>query len=53
MLYSKNVGHGIAFLLYEWHPYIHGGGVDTVWSRVARWYFFKPKIPIWVNLGGP
>jgi hypothetical protein len=20
--------------------------------RVARWHFFKPKIPIWVNLGG-
>jgi hypothetical protein len=22
-------------------------------SRVARWYIFKPKIPIWVNFGGP
>jgi hypothetical protein len=22
-------------------------------DRVARWYIFKPKIPIWVNLGGP
>jgi hypothetical protein len=21
-------------------------------ARVARWYIFKPKIPIWVNLGG-
>jgi hypothetical protein len=21
-------------------------------GRVARWYFFKPKIPIWVNFGG-
>jgi hypothetical protein len=20
--------------------------------RVARWYIFKPKIQIWVNLGG-
>jgi hypothetical protein len=20
-------------------------------SRVARWFVFKPKIPIWVNLG--
>jgi hypothetical protein len=20
--------------------------------RVARWYFFKPKIQIWGNLGG-
>jgi hypothetical protein len=19
--------------------------------RVARWYIFKPKIPVWVNLG--
>jgi hypothetical protein len=22
-------------------------------ARVARWYFFKPKLPIWVNFGGP
>jgi hypothetical protein len=22
-------------------------------SGVARWYIFKPKIPIWVNFGGP
>jgi hypothetical protein len=21
--------------------------------RVARWFVLKPKIPIWVNLGGP
>jgi hypothetical protein len=25
--------------------------VDT--DRVARWYIFKPKIPFWVNFGGP
>jgi hypothetical protein len=24
-----------------------------VQSRVGRRYVFKPKIPIWVNLGGP
>jgi hypothetical protein len=23
-----------------------------MWSRVARWFVFKPKIPIWVNFGG-
>jgi hypothetical protein len=22
-------------------------------SRVARWHIFKPKIPLWVNFGGP
>jgi hypothetical protein len=22
-------------------------------SRVARWFVFKPKIPIWVNFVGP
>jgi hypothetical protein len=22
-------------------------------SRVARWYIFEPKIPSWVNSGGP
>jgi hypothetical protein len=21
--------------------------------RVARWFVFKPKIPIWLNFGGP
>jgi hypothetical protein len=21
--------------------------------RVARWFVFKPKLPIWVNFGGP
>jgi hypothetical protein len=32
------------FALYTCEFHIH-----TV--RVARWHFFKPKIPIWVNLG--
>jgi hypothetical protein len=22
-------------------------------SMVARWFVFKPKIPIWLNFGGP
>jgi hypothetical protein len=22
-------------------------------SRVARWFIFKPKIPVWVHFGGP
>jgi hypothetical protein len=22
-------------------------------TRFARWFLFKPKIPIWVNFGGP
>jgi hypothetical protein len=26
--------------------------LDKLWNRVARWHFFKPKIPIWVNFGG-
>jgi hypothetical protein len=21
--------------------------------KVARWFILRPKIPIWVNLGGP
>jgi hypothetical protein len=25
----------------------------TAATRVARWFVFKPKIPIWVNFGGP
>jgi hypothetical protein len=24
----------------------------NIQSRVARWFIFKPKIPIWVNFGG-
>jgi hypothetical protein len=24
-----------------------------LWSRVARWFILKPKIPIWVNFRGP
>jgi hypothetical protein len=25
----------------------------TVRGRVARWFIFKPKLPIWVHFGGP
>jgi hypothetical protein len=29
------------------------GCYDTIGrNRVARWFAFKPKIPIWVNFGG-
>jgi hypothetical protein len=24
----------------------------SLWTMVARWFIFKPKIPIWVNFGG-
>jgi hypothetical protein len=27
--------------------------MKSVARRVARWYIFKLKIPIWVNIGGP
>jgi hypothetical protein len=27
--------------------------LKTVRARVARWFVFKPKIPILVNFGGP
>jgi hypothetical protein len=26
--------------------------LKQAWSRVARWYIFKPKIPTWVILEG-
>jgi hypothetical protein len=26
---------------------------NRVGIRVARWYTFSPKIPLWVNFGGP
>jgi hypothetical protein len=25
---------------------------NVIYNRVARWYIFKPKIPIWVNFVG-
>jgi hypothetical protein len=25
----------------------------SVANRVARWYIFRPKNPIWENFGGP
>jgi hypothetical protein len=25
---------------------------QLIFSWIARWFFFKPKIPIWVNFGG-
>jgi hypothetical protein len=27
--------------------------INEVDNKVARWFVFKPKIPIWVNFGGP
>jgi hypothetical protein len=32
---------------------IHTERLNGVWLRVARWFVLKPKIPIWVNIGGP
>jgi hypothetical protein len=29
------------------------GHLLQVWRRVARWFLFRPKIPIWVYSGGP
>jgi hypothetical protein len=46
-IYFWIVTHGVNKLLWEKIP---PAGVA---SRVARWFVFKPKIPIWVHLGGP
>jgi hypothetical protein len=27
-------------------------GKKWLFTRVARWYIFRPKISIWVNFGG-
>jgi hypothetical protein len=32
-------------------PRLHFKRAHT--GRVARWFVFKPKIPIWINFGGP
>jgi hypothetical protein len=34
------------------HTYVPTSTMEF-WSRVARWFIFKPKIPIWVNFRGP
>jgi hypothetical protein len=34
--------------LLEWFQPLNPGVNPT---RVARWYLFKPKIPIWVKIG--
>jgi hypothetical protein len=31
-------------------PSFPGSGWERI--RVARWYVFRPKIPIWINFGG-
>jgi hypothetical protein len=40
-----------------WQPWQHSKATCAAFfkfnGRVARWYIFKPKIPIWVNIGGP
>jgi hypothetical protein len=33
-------------------PHLLGNQVVEASTRVARWYIFQPKIPIWVNFGG-
>jgi hypothetical protein len=38
------------YLLFGVSIYI---GINGKGSRAARWFVFKPKIPIWVNFGGP
>jgi hypothetical protein len=49
----------------QWHMYTVWHTILIVWqgtyvctlptlsSRVARWFLFEPKIPNWVNFGGP
>jgi hypothetical protein len=40
-------------LLYEYQPWNKCLLLFALWIRVARWFVFKPKIPIWVIFGGP
>jgi hypothetical protein len=39
----------------EWTNWKSGSPKNgrVVWIRVARWFLFEPKIPIWANFGGP
>jgi hypothetical protein len=37
----------------QMHLFIFHPDRNIFESRVARWYVFKPKIPIWVKFGGP
>jgi hypothetical protein len=37
----------------QWKIYLAIATLIRNSARVARWFVFKPKIPIWVNFGGP
>jgi hypothetical protein len=49
-LHGKSYGNN---LMKKWIS-LHFGQLlhKRIWCRVARWFVFKPKIPIWVNFGG-
>jgi hypothetical protein len=50
----KNGGGESAFFVAKkpWH-YLPCSRQKWAQSRFARWYIFKPKIPIWINFVGP
>jgi hypothetical protein len=40
-------------IFFSKNPNSASSRLNNVSVRVARWFVFKPKIPIWVNFGGP
>jgi hypothetical protein len=48
--YIKDIGN-IFFSILFCGGKIDGRAVNRI--RVARWFIFKPKSPIWVNVQGP
>jgi hypothetical protein len=45
MLLCRNLNDRLKF----WKKIWKGKKLKAVINRVARWFVFKPKIPIWVN----
>jgi hypothetical protein len=60
-LYEHTLASKVFSSIFVWHILLLGRSFismmhackATAHSRVARWFIFKPKIPIWVNFGGP
>jgi hypothetical protein len=50
---SSSQSQDLAFLVERHSTENFSTFYIIVQSRVARWFIFKAKIPIWVNFGGP
>jgi hypothetical protein len=50
-LKKSPANYHLKFLLIKF--FNQAGDIRACLPRVARWFIFKQKIPIWVSFGGP